>query len=80
MLINLDVDIGATEIDTDVSAGAATLETELTPGVVETVTRDYEKLTNKPSIEGVTLIKDKTFKQLGLEPMTPQEIDTMIFG
>lgn len=43
-------------------------------------TSNYELLTHKPSIEGVTLIGDKTFKKLGLEPMTEQEIDQMIFG
>lgn len=46
----------------------------------ETGTRDYNALTNKPSIESVVLVGNKTFKQLGLEPITPQEIDKIIFG
>lgn len=43
-------------------------------------TSDYNALTNKPRIEGVTLKGDKSFKQLGLEPMTPQDIDNILFG
>lgn len=41
---------------------------------------DYDALRNKPSIEGVTLQGDRTFEQLGLEPMTPQDIDKIIYG
>ena len=35
---------------------------------------DYEKLKNKPSINGVELIKDKSFEELGVSPMTNSEI------
>lgn len=35
----------------------------------------YENLSFKPSIEGNTLIGNKTFEQLGLIPMTEQEIE-----
>lgn len=38
---------------------------------------DYEKLSNKPRIEGNTLIGDQTFVELGLGLITPQEIDDM---
>lgn len=37
-------------------------------------TTDYEALTNKPSIEGVELIKDKSFVDLGLTEVSNQEI------
>lgn len=37
-------------------------------------TSDYEALNNKPSIEGVELIKDKSFTDLGLTEVTNQEI------
>lgn len=43
-------------------------------------TRDYDRLENKPQIEGVTLQGNKTFPELGLEEITPQEIDEIIFG
>lgn len=48
--------------------------------VVETVTSDYEKLLNKPKIEGNVLLGDKSFEELGLQAITPQEIDEIIFG
>lgn len=43
-------------------------------------TTDYGVLHNKPRIEGRELVGDKTFGQLGLEPMTLQEIDDMLYG
>lgn len=41
-------------------------------------TKDYNKLSNHPSIEGVELVGDKTFVQLGLRPLTTAEIDALI--
>ena len=41
---------------------------------------DYDPLINKPRIEGNVLEGDKTYAQLGLEEITPQEIDEIIFG
>lgn len=43
-------------------------------------TGDYEKLKNLPKIEGHVLIGDKTYSQLGLDDLTPQEIDEIIYG
>ena len=43
-------------------------------------TTDYNELDNKPSIEGVTLQGDKTFGELGIREITPQQIDDIIFG
>lgn len=45
-----------------------------------TGTTNYNALTNKPSIEDVVLVGNKTFKQLGLEAMTEQDIDDLIYG
>lgn len=38
------------------------------------VEKDYEKLVNKPSINGVELIQDKSFEDLGTHAMTNFEI------
>lgn len=38
---------------------------------------DYTQLRNKPSIEGVTLVNNKTFIQLNLETITNAELDTI---
>ena len=44
------------------------------------IVNDYELLINHPYIEGNELIGDKTFLELGLYTVTPQEIDEIIFG
>ena len=41
---------------------------------------DYPPLRDKPMIEGNVLIGDKTYGELGLNEITPQEIDEIIFG
>lgn len=38
------------------------------------VERDYEKLSNKPMINGVELISDKSFEDLGDSPLSNFEI------
>lgn len=40
----------------------------------------YPALIGKPRIEGVTLEGDKSFGELGLGDITPQDIDKMLFG
>lgn len=37
-------------------------------------TYNYEELDNKPKIESVELVGDKTFEQLGLEPMDADDL------
>ena len=39
---------------------------------------NYDSLTNKPSIEDVTLSGDKTFSDLGLESLTNTEIENLL--
>ena len=39
---------------------------------------DYNRLANKPSIEGVTLIDDKSFEDLGAISLTNMEIENLI--
>lgn len=43
-------------------------------------TDNYEDLYNKPMIEGVTLIGNKTFEELGLDDISATDIDRIIFG
>lgn len=38
---------------------------------------DYNKLVNKPQIEGNTLENDKTFDDLGMTPLSAQELADM---
>ena len=42
--------------------------------------KDYERLINKPKINEIELIGDKSFNDLGLKPLTNIEIAKMING
>lgn len=42
-------------------------------------TANYAALVNKPSIEGVTLVDNKTFKELGMEAATVAEIERILY-
>ena len=72
----LDVDITDNSTDTDIQLTAGQVDTQIyTPGAGS---NDYNDLVNKPSIEGVELIGDKSLEELGVEALTPQEIDAII--
>ena len=43
-------------------------------------TGDYRRLENKPSIEGHTLIGDSTLPEIGVNLITEQDIDQIIYG
>lgn len=54
---------------------------ELNYGTGDGVTvANYETLSNKPSINSVTLIRNNTFEQLGLIPVTSDEIHDIVGG
>lgn len=39
---------------------------------------DYDSLSNKPSINGVTLAGNRTFEELGLQPITSEDIQEIV--
>lgn len=41
--------------------------------------KDYLKLDNKPQIEGIVLENNKSFKQLGLDVMSVQDIEKILY-
>lgn len=41
-------------------------------------TNDYEKLKNKPAINGIELIKNKSFDDLGMSSITNQELEDLL--
>ena len=56
---------------------------EYTIGMQESIelsggTNDYEKLKNKPSINGVELVKNKSFSDLGMDIISNQELEDML--
>ena len=69
----LDVDITDNSTDTDIQLTAGQIDTQIyTPGAG---TNDYNDLVNKPSINGVELVGDKTTEELDILPLTNAEID-----
>lgn len=56
-----------------VSAGERTVTLPAGGGVTS-----YNDLTNKPTIEGITLQGDHTYETLGLEHLTNQELEEML--
>lgn len=48
-------------------------------GLVTAGTFDYERLRNKPQIESVELIGNKSFEELGLVPITSDELIDILY-
>lgn len=59
------------ELRGSISAASITGTLKQADRVVE---KDYEKLVNRPSINGVELIKDKSFEDLGMSEMTALDV------
>ena len=74
---NISADIIIPSINSDVSASPVTGELGgNNPTVIHSET-DYEQLENKPQINDVTLIGNKSFDDLGLSALTSLEIVEM---
>lgn len=72
-----------TNIPVQVSLELESNTHEYTLGVEENIgitggTNDYEKLKNKPSINGVELVKNKSFSDLGMDIISNQELEDML--
>lgn len=63
--IPMDVLQDAQSVDMDVGGGVA-------------VPTDYNLLYNKPQIEGVELVGDKSFEELNLQRLTNTELEEML--
>ena len=75
--IDIDIEINTdSSIDTDIQTSDGEIDTDIK--ISTGGTNDYNDLINKPSIEGVELVGDKTLEELGVEALTPQEIDAII--
>lgn len=56
-----------------------TIGGSVAPGSSGAGTSDYERLRNKPQIESVELIGNKSFEELGLEPITSDELIDILY-
>lgn len=46
--------------------------------VTRVTTGNYNELTNKPRIEGVELVGNKTFPELGMDKLTNAELENLL--
>ena len=65
------------ELELESNTHEYTLEVEENIGITGG-TNDYEKLKNKPSINGVELLKNKSFSDLGMDIISNQELEDML--
>ena len=69
----LDVDITDNSTDTDIQLTAGQVDAQIyTPGAGS---NDYNELINRPKINGVELVGNKTTEELDILPLTNTEID-----
>lgn len=68
------------KINADASVVGKTIQTNanILHDVRHNPVYDYELLDKKPSIEGVTLVGNKKFTELGLRSLTNLEIETIL--
>lgn len=72
--IDIDIDINTdSSIDTDIQTSDGEIDTDIE--LSTSGTNDYNDLVNKPSINGVELVGDKTTEELDILPLTNAEID-----
>lgn len=73
----LEFDNSANEFEIEMQSSIQEIELVET-NVTNIGTKNYPELYNKPSIEGVTLINNKTFKDLGATSISNLEIEKLI--
>lgn len=54
------------------------VELENSDTVSTGMTTDYRKLKNKPKIEGVELVDNKTFEELGMSSLSNSELEKIL--
>ena len=73
-MIDIDIELdNESSIDTDIQTSDGEIDTDIE--LSTSGTNDYNDLVNKPSINGVELVGDKTTEELDIMPLTNAEID-----
>ena len=73
-MIDIDIEIdNESSIDTDIQTSDGEIDTDIE--LSTSGTNDYNDLVNKPSINGIELVGDKTTEELDILPLTNAEID-----
>ena len=73
-MIDIDIELdNESSIDTDIQTSDGEIDTDIE--LSTSGTNDYNDLVNKPSINGIELVGDKTTEELDILPLTNAEID-----
>lgn len=82
--IPVKVECDSTELKVEVGSDSTELIVSVGSEIIISETTDYNKLINKPQINSVELIGNKTGEELNLQDkmtaITEQDIDNIIFG
>lgn len=74
-----EIEFASSENEFEIDMEDSVQEIEIEEGNITNIgTKDYKQLYNKPSIEGVTLVNNKTFEDLGAKSLTNLEIEKLI--
>lgn len=68
------IDMQNKQVDAIVQRRSKNLQVDMREVPAGSGTSNYESLRKKPSIETVTLIGDKTFEELGLSPISVDDL------
>ena len=75
--IDIDIEINTdSSIDTDIQTSDGEIDTDIE--ISTGGTNDYNELINKPQINGVELVGNKTPEDLDILPLTNAEIDELL--
>lgn len=73
----MEVNINVNKASVNIETQKKNVELEATY-TEKLLANDYKTLKNKPSIEGITLIDDKSFEDLGVISLSNVEIEKLI--
>ena len=66
------------DVDADLSSTLLGFDTTLTTEVYHNIVSDYNPLTNKPQINSVTLIGNKSLPEIGIDVITNTELEEIL--
>lgn len=78
IIVKVDVESNDQPIEMDVLSVDQDVDVNPELEIDVMANKDYNELDNKPSINGVTLIGDKSFPNLNLLSLTNQEIEYLL--
>jgi hypothetical protein len=75
--INIELQIESKQFETEVEIDSTNFEATVE---IDGKIISYNEMINKPKINGVLLVGDKTSEDLGIEAITIEELEEMLHG